>query len=61
MCSFNWRTFTDLTQIGCSDIFKLIGLDVINAGRRQSWGRGGCGVWVGIRSGVDGGRRPEFL
>ena len=65
MRSFDRCAFTDLTQMGCSDIFELIGLDIINAGRRRSWGQGesGIGVRVGGRvgGGDDGGRRSEFL
>jgi hypothetical protein len=51
--------------MGCSDIFEFIGLDIIDAGRRRSWGQGGSGigVWVGGRvgGGDDGGRRSELL
>ena len=65
MRSFDRCAFTDFTRMCCSDIFKLIRLDVVNAGQRRSRGRGGSGigVWVGggVRGGDDGGCQSEPL
>jgi hypothetical protein len=49
--------------MGCLDIFKLLRLNIIDAGRRQSWGWGGSGVWVGsgVRGGDNGGCQSELL
>jgi len=65
MHSFDQHAFTDFMRIGCSDIFKVVGLDNVDAGCRWSWGQGWgeSGVWVGggVRGGDDGGRWSEFL